>query len=388
MQVSEAITREDVITGKRELNLETEAEEVRRATIASREILAQARKKKLRLDESLPEFSRVRRIFLRLRKVVHRPDLPWEIHEIDAKDIFNAFTVGGGKVFVFSGLFNIEYGLRGDDELATVIAHEMAHVAAGHTSERKAKLIALGLANNSILTEGRLAASFTTVQEGEADRLAALYTALAGFDPEAGAAIWMRVNKKFGSYAGNLLYDHPLNDDRVRNVREYARLTREYYVRNRIHPKAESLLRSNVLFSKEDYSGLLAVGQGKGVLSFLDAAINVVSEGRQVRREAHSRQEKQRQQQNLARASYRITAVHLRKYGEAPVLLAEVENISGRSILKALASVEYWQGTRQLAAEEVILPSLSTTGKQRIRLRLRSLPFDRVTISAEYIQFE
>lgn len=57
--------------------------------------------------------------------------LDWEFAVINEKDNVNAFVVPGGKVVVYSGLLlNL---IKSDDELAAVLAHEVAHVVARHT---------------------------------------------------------------------------------------------------------------------------------------------------------------------------------------------------------------------------------------------------------------
>src|SRR5207248_6465206 len=65
---------------------------------------------------------------------LHVEDYPfeWEFNVID-DDHVNAFCLPGGKVAVFSGLLAI---VENDDQLATVIGHEVAHALAHHASER------------------------------------------------------------------------------------------------------------------------------------------------------------------------------------------------------------------------------------------------------------
>ena len=61
----------------------------------------------------------VSRVFKRLVQVSHHKHLPWEVHVLDIGE-FQAFTIGGGKVFVFSRLFQPNIGVQSDDELAAV----------------------------------------------------------------------------------------------------------------------------------------------------------------------------------------------------------------------------------------------------------------------------
>jgi len=56
----------------------------------------------------------------------------WEVHVID-EDTKNAFVVPGGKVFVFSGILDV---CRGEDGLAAVLGHEIAHNVAHHAAEK------------------------------------------------------------------------------------------------------------------------------------------------------------------------------------------------------------------------------------------------------------
>ncbi|CEF49312.1 unnamed protein product [uncultured bacterium] len=59
----------------------------------------------------------------------------WEANVLQDERV-NAFCLPAGKIFVFTGLFSMT---KGDDELATVMAHEVAHALAHHASERLAR---------------------------------------------------------------------------------------------------------------------------------------------------------------------------------------------------------------------------------------------------------
>ncbi|MEM6710478.1 MAG: M48 family metallopeptidase, partial [Pseudomonadota bacterium] len=56
----------------------------------------------------------------------------WEV-EVFAADQANAFALPGGKIGVYTGLLNVA---ANQDQLATVIGHEVAHVLARHSNER------------------------------------------------------------------------------------------------------------------------------------------------------------------------------------------------------------------------------------------------------------
>lgn len=57
---------------------------------------------------------------------------------VDDPEERNAFVLPGGKVFVFSGLLDI---CNGEDGLAAVLGHEIAHNLANHMGERESSMI-------------------------------------------------------------------------------------------------------------------------------------------------------------------------------------------------------------------------------------------------------
>ena len=110
------------------------------------QVKQEARQNRSLLPDNDARVVRVRRIGRRVAKAVerlrrhlqaqslttkHLEKLEWEFSVVDSAQV-NAFVVPGGKVCVFTGLLN---KCRTDDELATVIGHEAAHVIARHTAE-------------------------------------------------------------------------------------------------------------------------------------------------------------------------------------------------------------------------------------------------------------
>jgi len=241
MAISDGISSQDPVTGQRQINLVSEEQEIRQAEDGTRQILSEAKQNGVKLDSETPYYERVTRIFNRLKVVAHRKQLPWEIHVLDSPD-WNAFTIGGGKVFVFSGIFQNEIGLKDDSELAAVLAHEMAHVAARHASEKDGKLAIAKLADKGLKKEKGFDASFTTNQEAEADKYSVLYMALAGYDPSVAAIMWKRMHQATGSYTGDMMFDHPLNDDRAKNIVKYASAVQQYLIPGEM---ADSTLKCN-----------------------------------------------------------------------------------------------------------------------------------------------
>lgn len=124
-----------------------------------------------------------------------RKDLPWRFGIIESNDI-NAFAAPGGYILMTRGLYQ---RLNDETELAGVLAHEIAHVLKRHHIElmRKQALIAEGgkaaeqaagdenaviknlVGNGAEIFARRLDQS----AEMEADRMAVVLAARAGYDP-------------------------------------------------------------------------------------------------------------------------------------------------------------------------------------------------------------
>ena len=86
----------------------------------------------------------VRRVGKRIAKVAMHdmPNAKWDFVVFDNDELINAFAMPGGKVAVYTGIFQ---AIKSDEDLAVVIGHEVAHVAAGHGNERVSqRLLAAG----------------------------------------------------------------------------------------------------------------------------------------------------------------------------------------------------------------------------------------------------
>ncbi len=162
------------------------------------------------------------------------PLADWEFVVFDAPSVLNAFALPGGKVGVFSGLINF---CDNEDQLASVIAHEIAHVAAKHTHERfsqKMLLSPLGTATSIgvggaiggvgvyMPSVGRSAgsgvqamtqAAFDRGKELEADEIGLSYMARAGYDPRQALELLIKMEEdqaaKGVTGPGAWLANHP-----------------------------------------------------------------------------------------------------------------------------------------------------------------------------------
>jgi predicted Zn-dependent protease len=144
-------------------------------------------------DQSIQEY--VNAIGQRIARNSDLPDMEWTFTVIDEGSI-NAFTTGGGYVYVHRGLLSY---LNSEAELAAVLGHEIAHVTARHPAKGQSKgvLANLGVLAAIILTGNAAMADLANIgaaawvqgygreAESEADAIGMKYMVRAGYDPRA-----------------------------------------------------------------------------------------------------------------------------------------------------------------------------------------------------------
>ncbi|MGF1764502.1 M48 family metallopeptidase [Aliivibrio kagoshimensis] len=163
--------------------------------------------------------------------VPKQPDFSsWEVVLFDSDQV-NAFALPGGKIGVYTGLLNVA---KNQDQLATVIGHEVAHVLANHGNERMShgQLADIGLKISSIAIEGSeyhdtamgalglgvqygVMLPYGRSQESEADILGLELMAKSGFDPYQSVELWKNMAKQSKSQPPELLSTHPSNRTRI-----------------------------------------------------------------------------------------------------------------------------------------------------------------------------
>jgi hypothetical protein len=161
--------------------------------------------------------------------------IPFTIKVIDSDEV-NAFALPGGFFYVNKGLI---LAADNEAEVAGVMAHEIAHVAARHAMENQAKgmLAEIGLLAGSIFLGGiggmliNNAAQFGALlgfmkfnrnAETEADVLGVQYLYAAGYDPNAMSTMFEKLsakNKKKPGTISKLFSTHPQSIDRMEATR-------------------------------------------------------------------------------------------------------------------------------------------------------------------------
>jgi len=175
--------------------------------------------------------------------------VPFTIKVLDSEEV-NAFALPGGFFFVNSGLI-----LKADSEseLAGVMAHEIAHVAARHGTKQATRgelvniatipLIFMGGWTGYAIRQGASLAipmgflAFTRGMEREADYLGLQYMYKAGYDPTSFVDFFEKIQtmekRKPGTVA-KVFSTHPMTDDRIaasqNEIQEILKAKPEYVV--------------------------------------------------------------------------------------------------------------------------------------------------------------
>jgi len=227
------------VTGRKALNIVNE-QEVTKMSIA----MFDGMKKQYRVSRDKERLDQLRRVGERLQGAISiwdMPDAEWEFVLFDVPNQINAFAMAGGKVGVFTGLFKIA---KTDDQLASVIAHEIAHVTAKHINQKLSReltagtlgavgMIGLGVGGAGYLTQDLLGAayglgtagvgaSFDRKMEKEADLIGLMYMARAGYDPQEAMRVLEALEAETAAdpsggakNGSSFLSTHPTNPERM-----------------------------------------------------------------------------------------------------------------------------------------------------------------------------
>jgi predicted Zn-dependent protease len=220
------------VTGKQELMLLSESEEINLGRETDVEII-----KQYGLYEDVRLTAYLNEIGQRLARVSHRSQLTYHFKIIDAS-VVNAFAVPGGYVYFSRGILA---ALNNEAELASVIGHEIGHIAARHSAQQysKAQLAQIGLGVGSILIDssiltslaqlgvGMLFLRFSRDNERQADDLGVEYASKAGYDAMQMANFFETLERMNpGSDRSGLpgwFSTHPNPEDRIQAVRARAK---------------------------------------------------------------------------------------------------------------------------------------------------------------------
>jgi Zn-dependent protease with chaperone function len=208
------------------------------------------------------QVERITRVGEIVARAVDRRDLTYRFKILKINGV-NALSLPGGWVYVTEGMMKF---VRTDDELAAVLAHELAHIAHRHyyiQEERSRQMLpalilgtalsvlahsAAPLAGAQILTEGALAA-YQRDLEKDADLTAVTYLTHTPYSPVAMLTVMEHLAEadRLSAHPDPGIYqDHPEPEERVAYLREdlirlgipIVRRPAEGYLRISVEPPA------------------------------------------------------------------------------------------------------------------------------------------------------
>ena len=251
----------------------------------------------------------VNRIGKRILQSIDPQPFEYRFFVLNTTDV-NAFAVPGGFVFIHSGLILL---VENEEELASVICHEIGHVAARHIAKRSEKgqkisLASLGAILAAILLGGQAAGAITTTtmaaaqtamlkysreDEEEADYLGLKFMMRTGYDTRSMVTMMKKFRRISGPASSDppaYLLTHPAVEERIGELEiQMARYPQEKVIRQsagnlqRIQTKLvaeeKDIARSVTYFENslkrkpDDPEGYLGLGLSQKRMGALDRAI-------------------------------------------------------------------------------------------------------------------
>ena len=233
-------TSNSVTTDRTQIMLVSEQEVMAEADKYYQNVLAEAKRTKT-LNTNKQTYNRVRKIADKMIKIAPTfradcKDWKWEVNVFTSDEV-NAWCAAGGKIGVYTGI--IDTLKLTDDELATVLSHEIAHALREHSREQMsaeyAKQTAMSVASflgvetqklqlADIVSQVGLSLPFSRSHETEADELGLELMYRAGYNIDAAPKLWEKMIALSGSSNGltNILSTHPSGEDRIENLTRVA----------------------------------------------------------------------------------------------------------------------------------------------------------------------
>jgi predicted Zn-dependent protease len=221
------------VTGKREVALISESQEIAMGVDADPQIVAQYG---LYEDSALQQFINLKG--KEMAAISHRPELNYTFRIVDS-DILNAFAVPGGFVYFTRGIMA---HFNNEAEFAGVLGHEIGHITARHSVSQQSKAILgqIGLIGAMVINPqlaqfgeaasqglGLLFLKFGRDAERQSDNLGVEYSTKIGYDANQMAGFFNTLQRKGAASGGEELPDflstHPNPGDRTIAVSKKAK---------------------------------------------------------------------------------------------------------------------------------------------------------------------
>ncbi len=208
------------------------------------------KKGKLSKDDS--QIALLRKVGRRLADAAQKPDFEWEFNLLDDDKQINAFCLPGGKVAFYTGILSVT---AGEDGIAVVMSHEIAHALARHGGERMSRgvladtggrILSIMLGGGASQASGTLyrqlygmgaglvVLSYSRSQESEADKIGLILMAKAGYDLDEAVSFWGRMatatkGKRGEGAMDKFLSTHPASAERQAQIERWIPEIRTQY---------------------------------------------------------------------------------------------------------------------------------------------------------------
>jgi predicted Zn-dependent protease len=170
----------------------------------------------------------------------------WEFNLINDESV-NAWCMSGGKVAFYTGIIPV---CEGEEGVAVVMGHEIAHAIAQHGNERVSQGLALqgvGVALDVAMVEKPDATRqavqlaygigsqvgvllpFSRKHESESDEMGLMFMAMAGYNPQEAPKFWKRMNEIGGTRPPEFISTHPSPEKRQERLSELMPAAMEIY---------------------------------------------------------------------------------------------------------------------------------------------------------------
>ena len=238
---------------------------------------------KVQISQNPQEVEPVKRVAARIIEAAKRSkyadtakQFDWEVSVIKDDKTKNAFALPGGKIAVYTGIFQVAKNEAG---LAAIMGHEVTHALARHGAERMSQ----GLIAQIVLTGADIALAgggtgagtrqavmqalglgaqvgvilpFSREHESEADYIGVLFAAQAGYDPREAIRVWERMEQAGGEQPPEFLSTHPSHGTRISQLESWMPEALQYYAQVTPAPPAPDLPVSEKRTSSKSQEGV------------------------------------------------------------------------------------------------------------------------------------
>jgi len=181
----------------------------------------------------------------------NKPDptkkINWEVNLVKEEQV-NAWAMPGGKITFYTKILEIA---ENKDGIATIMAHEMAHVIGRHGNERMSQALLLDVATTvaqtatgttlqggaktayNLLSAYGIFLPFGRKQEAESDYLGLVFMTIAGYDSDETVKLWERMAahaKKKGGSPPEFMSTHPSSKNRIENFKKWIPEVKSKYL--------------------------------------------------------------------------------------------------------------------------------------------------------------